>query len=81
MRRIKNSRIGNVKLCSVDELTCQLNTIIMNNKYIYDIDVCKADAMSLMLARSVVKKMSDLDINMTALNRLYLKASNNYFRS
>lgn len=53
----------------------------MNNKYIYDIDVCKADAMSLSLARRLVKKMSDLDINMTALNRRYIKASNNYFRS
>ncbi|MDD6780590.1 MAG: hypothetical protein PUD94_06220 [Prevotellaceae bacterium] len=53
----------------------------MNSKYIYDIDICKADALSLSLARRVVRKMSDLDINMTALNRLYLKASNNYFRS
>ena len=53
----------------------------MNNKYIYDIDVCKADALSLTLSRRVVKKMSDLDINITAVNRLYLKASNNYFRS
>ena len=53
----------------------------MNNKYIYDIDVCKADALSLKLACRVVKKMSDLDINMTTLNRRYLKASNNYFRS
>ena len=53
----------------------------MNNKYIYDIAVCQADAMSLGLARRLVKKMSDLDINMTALNRRYIKASNNYFRS
>lgn len=53
----------------------------MNTKHIYDIDVCKADAESLRLARLVVKKMSDLDINMTALNRRYLKASNNYFSS
>lgn len=53
----------------------------MNTKYIYDIDVCKADTESLRLARCVVKKMSDLDINMTALNRRYLKASNNYFSS
>ena len=53
----------------------------MNNKYIYDIDVCKADALSLTLSRRVVKKMSDLDTNSTAVNRLYLKARNNYFRS
>ena len=51
----------------------------MNNKYIYDIDVCKADIVSLEMARRVVEKMQELDINMTALNRLYLKASNNYF--
>ena len=51
----------------------------MNNKYIYDIDVYKADVVSLEMARRVVEKMQELDINMTALNRLYLKASNNYF--
>lgn len=56
-----------------------LNKIRMNNKYIYDIDVCKADVVSLEMARRVVEKMQELDINMTALNRLYLKASNNYF--
>lgn len=53
----------------------------MNNKYIYDIDVCKADKLSKELACRVVEKMSDLDINITALNRLYLKAGNNYFGS
>ena len=53
----------------------------MNNKYIYEIDVCKADTESLRLARLIVKIMSDLDINMTALNRRYLKASNNFFSS
>lgn len=52
----------------------------MNNKHIYDIDIRKADALSLEMARRVVSKMSDLDINMTAMNRRYLKASNNYFR-
>ena len=56
-----------------------LNKIRMNNKYIYDIDVYKADVVSLEMARRVVEKMQELDINMTALNRLYLKASNNYF--
>ena len=53
----------------------------MNNKYIYDINVCKADEKSQALACLLLDKMEKLDINTTALNRLYLKAGNNYFGS
>ena len=53
----------------------------MNNKYIYYIDVCKADTESQALACLLVDKLEKLDINTTALNRLYLKAGNNYFSS
>lgn len=53
----------------------------MNNKYIYDIDVCKADEKSQNLVCLLVDKLDSLDINTTALNRLYLKAGNNFFGS
>ena len=53
----------------------------MNNKHIYDIDVCKADEVSQNLVCLLVDKLEKLDINSPTLNRLYLKAGNNYFRS
>ena len=53
----------------------------MNNKHIYDIDVCKADEVSQNLVCLLVDKLEKLDINTTTINRLYLKAGNNYFGS
>lgn len=52
-----------------------------NNKFFSKIDVLPVEEMSKKMARLVVKKLEDMDINMGALNRLYLKASNDIFSS
>lgn len=52
-----------------------------NNKFFSMIDVLPVEEASKEMARLVVKKLEDLDINMGALNRLYLHASNDIFSS
>lgn len=52
-----------------------------NNKFLEKINALPIEEASNEMARLVVKKLEDLNINMGALNRHYLNASNNYFRS
>jgi len=53
----------------------------MNIKHFYPIDARKIETISTETACLVVKKLEEMEINMTELNNCYLRAGHDIFRS